>query len=252
MASTFLKLTNDVLRKLNEVELTETSFASARGIHAMAKDAVRDTVRAINTQKFEWPFNKADGQQVLTTGQEEYAWPDDFKMADWESFYVHNDGTLNTQTVNLKAISKEDYWRYLRPDDLDAGSDGISVPQYVYAASGIVGDSDPITRTGGFGVSPSPDAGYTVKYTYFINTIDLEDYDDETTIPTLYDHVILVGALEHMYAFMDNSQRSVMEKATFKDLLANMAFMLIPKTSEMTAGQMNPGQHRYIKTFDGR
>ena len=58
MGTTYLDLTNKVLRKLNQVELTSTNFASARGLHAEAKDAVLESVQRINFQKFEWPFNR--------------------------------------------------------------------------------------------------------------------------------------------------------------------------------------------------
>ena len=37
MAETFLTLTNKVLARLNEVQLTSTSFATARGIQVQAK-----------------------------------------------------------------------------------------------------------------------------------------------------------------------------------------------------------------------
>ena len=64
MGSTYLDLTNRVLRRLNEVEIESSDFSSVRGIQAAAKDAVLDTVRNINSQKFEWPFNAASGTQV--------------------------------------------------------------------------------------------------------------------------------------------------------------------------------------------
>lgn len=239
MGSTFLKLTNDVLRKLNEVELTDTTFPSARGIHAMAKDAVRDAVKVINTQKFEWPFNATTGSQTLTAGTTGYTWPSDLKIPDWESFYIENDGTLATETVVLKQISKEDYWKYFRANDLDAGVDGIETPRYVFELS-----------NGGFGITPSPDEAYIVKYTYFINTVDLEDFDDVCTVPTLYDYVILIGALEGMYQFMDNAQRSALSNQSFKKAVSDMAYILIPKSPSMTGGVMNTGLPHVDFYFD--
>lgn len=232
MGSTYLDLTNKVLRRLNEVELTSSDFASARGIHATAKDAVFDTVRKINTQKFEWPFNKTAGTQVLTAGTEEYAWPADLKVPDWDSFYVENDGTLATKTTTLRQISKEQYWKYLRNDDLDAGADGISIPLYVFE-----------TSSGGFGVSPSPDEAYTVNYIYFINTVTLDAYDDACTIPTQFDYIIIDGALHYMYAFLDNAERAALFENTFRTGLNYMTYLLIPKTPAVTAGRMNPGNY---------
>ena len=40
MANTFLIYTNDVLAKMNEVQLTSSDFSSSRGIQTQAKNAV--------------------------------------------------------------------------------------------------------------------------------------------------------------------------------------------------------------------
>lgn len=230
MGTTYLELTNKVLRRLNEVELTSSDFLSARGLAAAAKDAIIDTVRKINTQKFEWPFNKSAGSQVLVAGTEEYTWPADMKIPDWESFYIENDGTLATETTSLKQISKEDYWRYFRNRDLDAGADGIGIPKYVFE-----------TSSGGFGVSPVPDAAYTVKFIYFNSTVDLTTYDTTCRIPTSYDHVIIDGALHYMYMFLDNGVRADIAEAAFKRGLDDMTYILIPKSPDVTDTRVNFG-----------
>ena len=48
MAETYLTLTNKVLARLNEVELTSSTFTSARGIQTQAKNAVNEAIRYIN------------------------------------------------------------------------------------------------------------------------------------------------------------------------------------------------------------
>ena len=45
MAETYLTLTNKVLARLNEVQLTTSSFANARGIQVQAKNAVNESIR---------------------------------------------------------------------------------------------------------------------------------------------------------------------------------------------------------------
>ena len=40
MALTFLSLTNDVITRMNEVVLTSTTFASARGVQVQCQNAV--------------------------------------------------------------------------------------------------------------------------------------------------------------------------------------------------------------------
>ena len=48
MATTFLTLVNDTLRRLNEVELTATDFPNATGFRAQAKDAVNASLQEIS------------------------------------------------------------------------------------------------------------------------------------------------------------------------------------------------------------
>jgi len=42
MSGTFLSLTNKTLARLNEVQLTSTTFANARGIQVQAQNAVNE------------------------------------------------------------------------------------------------------------------------------------------------------------------------------------------------------------------
>ena len=47
MATTFLTLTNELLRRLNEVTLTTSTFATAKNVQAIAKDAINSSIREI-------------------------------------------------------------------------------------------------------------------------------------------------------------------------------------------------------------
>ena len=44
MATTYLVLSNRILRELNEVELTSTTFSSSRGIQTAVKDFINKAV----------------------------------------------------------------------------------------------------------------------------------------------------------------------------------------------------------------
>lgn len=230
MSSTYLELTNRVLRRLNEVELDASTFASALGIHAATKDAVLDTVRKMNAQKFEWPFNAAAGSQVLTIGEEVYTWPADLRIPDWESFYIEKDDSLAVNTHPLMQISKEEWYKQLRGRDFDADNDGRSIPDFVFE-----------TDSGGFGVTPSPLQAYTVKYQYFIKTITLSADSDVCTIPSEYDYVIVDGALAYMYTFLDNDERAALKEKDFRDGLNYMAYILIPKSPRVRGTEVNFG-----------
>lgn len=54
MAVTYLQLTNELLRRLNEVVMDATDFATARNIQALAKDAVNSAIREILHSAQEW------------------------------------------------------------------------------------------------------------------------------------------------------------------------------------------------------
>ena len=59
MSETYLTLTNNVLARLNEVQLTSSNFSNARGIQVQAQNAVNEAVRYINQREFNYPFNHA-------------------------------------------------------------------------------------------------------------------------------------------------------------------------------------------------
>ena len=56
MATTYLQLTNELLRELNEVVLTSSTFSSAVGIQAHAKDCINRSYLDIVNEEPQWPF----------------------------------------------------------------------------------------------------------------------------------------------------------------------------------------------------
>jgi len=78
MPSTYIDLCNQVIRRLNEVEIASADFANVRGIQALVKDSVKAAVARINQAEFEWPFNAAEHTETLAAGQTEYTWPSYF------------------------------------------------------------------------------------------------------------------------------------------------------------------------------
>ena len=72
MAESFLTLTNTVLARLNEVQLTSTTFSNARGIQVQCQNAVNEAVRFINQREFNYPFNNATETKTLTAGSYSY------------------------------------------------------------------------------------------------------------------------------------------------------------------------------------
>ena len=107
MATTFLQLVNQVNRRLNEVELTSTNFASATGFYAHAKDAVNASIRYINQSEFEWPFNHNTQTTTLTANQSRYSFPADCKVINFDSFRIKEDSTLGNSTTRILPLIYE-------------------------------------------------------------------------------------------------------------------------------------------------
>ena len=74
MASTYLVLINNVLRDLNEVELTSSTFSSSRGIQTSVKDFVNSGITDIVNSELNWPFTRAGGTLDLVSGKQLYAY----------------------------------------------------------------------------------------------------------------------------------------------------------------------------------
>ena len=108
MAYDYLGLVNDVNRRLNEVELTSTNFATANGEYSMIKDAVNASIRFINQHEFEWPYNHVE-EETLTAGIVRYAFPADAKILNMNSFRIKRNDTLGNETRKLNVLSYEEY-----------------------------------------------------------------------------------------------------------------------------------------------
>ena len=88
MATTYLTLTNRVLRELNETELTSSTFSSSRGIQTAIKDFVNKGIHDIYNETGEIPLLYSRTSQDLTVGDNEYDFPTDFRKADMDSFVL--------------------------------------------------------------------------------------------------------------------------------------------------------------------
>lgn len=218
--STYLDLVNRVIRRINEVELTETSFAAARGMQAVVKDAVRDAVYEINQQKWEWPYHAYENSQILQQGENEYSWPLDFKAVDWNSFQIRKDVTFNNNNQHLSVIDRNEWYTYLKDADEDNYPNGTAIPRYCFKAHG-----------NGFGVAPAPDHAYTIEFRYYRNESPLSFFGDTTDIPPQFDNVIVMGALYHMNLFRENQQGVAIAQGAFEKGIKAMYAILVGEVS---------------------
>ena len=216
MPTTYIDLCNQVLRRLNEVEIAQADFGNVRGVQALVKDAVKASVAKINQQEYEWPFNAASHTITLVAGQNEYTWPDFYKAADFNSFQIQKDDGLGTGYRTLKTMDRDEWYQRHRDEDYDTGTAGRGVPEFVFDGHG-----------NGFGVTPVPDKAYTLKFKYYLNYSDISAYNDVTRIPSSYDTVLIDGALYHLYMFKDNLESAQAAFMNFERGIKNLQTLYI-------------------------
>ena len=238
MGSTFISICNTVLRRFNEVEIDISAFASARGIQSLVKDCVRNSIAKINQAEYSWPFNAAEYTQTLIVGQEEYSWPSDLKVPEWDSFQLQESASLGSSFTKLVFISTNQWFQQHRDLDDASSTSGRGVPIYVFPSHGT-----------GWGLTPSPDKSYNIKYRYFKNQQTLSAYNDTTRIPSQYDNVIVDGAMVEMYMFKDNGEAAQLAQVLFEKGIKNMQSILINQFESIRDTRIN--QSNMTTLFNG-
>jgi hypothetical protein len=233
MGSTFLSLTNSVLRHFGEVELNSTTFANAQGFHAVAKDAVRDAIRVIQQTEYEWPFNVQTGTISLvgstaTDGHtQEYAFPSGtfaVESIDWESFYLLRDDTLEVDEAQVTYIEYDSWLKLYRARDKNTAYDDTSIrlPDHIFR-----------TQNEKFGVTPPPDRAYKIGYTWWGYETDLSAATDTTTVPSRFDHVIRQGAFARCYQHREDIPNYNISNRRFVEGISKMRELLINQYKTM-------------------
>ena len=109
MALTFLSLTNSVITRMNEVELTSSNFTSARGVQIQCKNAVNESIRYINQREFGYSFNHATNSSSLVAGQSRYSVPTSTKSIDYSTARIKKDSDLNVAGNSLSTLNYNEY-----------------------------------------------------------------------------------------------------------------------------------------------
>ena len=214
MAYDFLELVNKINRRLNEVELTSANFETAVGFYAQAKDAVNHSIRDINQQQYNYPFNHVENEDVVSANIMRYFFPEGLKTVSMNSFRIKKDTTIGVETKKLKVIDYEEYLNKYIEYEYDNSKTGT--PEFVFRT--------PDLR---YGLVPTPDKAYTVIYEYYQFPVDLELADDVPTIPERFAHVIVDGAMYYAYLFRENTQDAVLAKEKFTEGIDNMRSLLV-------------------------
>lgn len=244
MATSYLDLTNELLRELNEVTLTSSNFASAVGVQGHVKDAVNKAYFDIINQEPQWPFLSAGesgevdpmyGNVYVETviGQRYYelkassdSIKDDYGSIDWDNFYVTTVGVAGETAPyvgnNLRYTTNEEWKSFRRVaenlDDADAQTYGE--PNRVIRS--------PDARK--FGLSPIPDKVYRVWFYAWNLPTKFSAYSDEVVFPEMYTTVLLARARYYIWQFKDNPQAASFALDDYKKGVRSMRSNLIEPT----------------------
>ena len=218
MAYNFLGLVNAMNRRLNEVELTSSNFATATGFYSQAKDAVNAAIRYINQSEYFWSFNHTTKEQTLVANTSRYAFPTDAKVINFNTFRIKENTTLGNSTTRLTEIVYEDYLDRFVDQEYNS-STGQGVPRHVAQAPDLK-----------FIMTPEPDKAYELVFEYYTFPTDLSATTDAPTIPERFQHVIVDGAMHYGYLFRGNTQDAMVMKQKFDEGIKYMRSQLINRT----------------------
>ena len=216
MAYDFLGLSNDVNRRLNEVELTSSNFSSVTGAYSAVKDSINSSIRYINQHEQQWPFNHVEQEDTLTAGEVRYGYPTDVKTVDFNSFRIKRNSTFGNDTKKLTLIAYEEYLtKYVDYEyNTDTGIRGV--PISVFRAPNQE-----------YGVVPPPNNAYTLVYEYYRLPVDLVNATDVPSLLEQFRHVIVDGSMYYAYLFRGNAQDAQILQGKFQEGIKNMRSLYI-------------------------
>ena len=227
MASSYLTLINNVLRDLNEVELTSSTFSSSRGIQTAVKDYINRAIDDIINADTEWPFTVTAKTFTTTAGTRLYTRSalstTDTKTVDFDTFTFLE--AADKKETTLEYITYSEYLDNYHERDTDPTGDSRAIPVYVY--------QDPQDN---IGLSPVPDKStYTVKYYYYATHTALSGATDTSIIPTRFETVITERAKYYAFTLRGEVQNAQLTQAQFEKSLKRMRVELINKQLYMRA-----------------
>ena len=242
--ATFLNLTNELLRELNEVVLTSSNFSSAVGIQQHAKDSVNRSYLDIVNEEPQWPFlataeSGATDPRYGNTYIETNAgtrWYElktasssitaDYGSVDWDNFLLTTVGVSGESAPytirNLRFTSTEEWKDYLRiaENQDDADTTQYGVPSRVIRS--------PDARK--FGLSSIPDQVYRIWFFAWDLPTELDAHGDTIVFPDVYKTVLLARARYYIWQFKDNPQAASFALDDYKKGLRMMRSNLLEPT----------------------
>ena len=244
MATTYLDITNEVLRELNEVPLTSGTFGSAKGLQAFVKDTVNKAIFDIANEEPQLPFFAAglsgtsdpfygNVTVATTAGTRWYVLKagsssitTDYASIDWDDFYLTTIGVSGESapyvSQGLKFLNNADWKRYYRDSENadDADTQGYGEPRHVIKS--------PDNRK--FGLSPIPDKVYNVHFYAYVKPTALSAHGDTVVLPEQYTNVITSRVRYYVWQFKESPQQAAFALDDYKKAMKRMKSNLINPT----------------------
>jgi len=256
MAETFLNLSNELLRELNEVSLTSTTFSSAIGVQAHVKDSVNRAYLDIVNEEPQWPFlatglsgatdpmygnvyvETVAGTRWYLLKSDSSSLTTDYSYIDWNNFLLTTVGVSGESAPhtirNLRFTTTEewkDYFRISQNKD-DSDSQNYGVPSRVIKS--------PDNRK--FGLSPIPDQVYRIWFYAYDLPTELSAHGDQIVFPNIYKPVLLARARYYVHQFKENPQASAFALDDYRRGLKLMKLHLL----EPTPGYFKDDRIRFV------
>lgn len=240
MAYNYLGLVNDVCQRVGEVELTSSNFASTVGQYSLYKQAVNASIRHINQDEYEWPFNHSEQTDTLVAGTTRYAYPANTKRIDFDTFRVLRDATFGNETIKLKQINYEEYLNHFIDAEYNTSNTGIrDTPRYVAR-----------TPSEEYVVYPSPDEAYSLRYELYTLPTDLSAATDVPSLPEAFRFIIGDGAMYYVDYFREDLEAAERKLVHFNEKIDNMRKNYINRfyrATDRRVIQSYPNGSKYIK-----
>lgn len=218
MAYNYLSLTNDVCRRLNETELSPSTFDGAGGHYGIIKDSVNYSIRDINLDQYKWPFNLVVYDQPLTAGENRYSYPSNYKIENLNSFRIQESDVFNNRTTWLVPKDYNEYLKYRIDEEYDTNESNRRLPRYVFKGNGL-----------DFVISPIPDQNYVLSYEYYQTPADLSLPTDVPLLPEQFRSTIVEGAMYYNYLFRRDNENTQISGMSFRELVGRMRSIYINK-----------------------
>jgi len=215
----YISLVNDINRRLNEVELTTSNFTTATGYYSFAKDSINASIRHINQEEFEWPWNHVEETEVLAVGEVRYSMPHDSKTINMNTFRIKRNSGLNVKTVKLKVLTYEEWLDKHADSEYNSSSSTFGTPTHIVR-----------TPSRELIFYPAPDKEYEVVYEYFRVGFELESATDVPNLPEQYKHTIVDGAMYYVYQFRGDNQAAQLALQKFEQGIKQLRSLHINRT----------------------